>query len=405
MISPSTSPAAAVAVPVALAVPVAAAAAPAKPKSKPRKRVNTAEKRHQHNAIERARRETLNSKFLSLAGLLPSLASTRRPSKSAIVNGSIAHLSLQRNQRLTATRLLKQLVAERDELFRECNEWRKASGYTPKEGSPTSWTAEMDEIADVEKETFGNFASFGEDDDDVDVESEQSAPLDGSMNLEQAAAIACSFVTPRSSVDAAAPAVAPASAPAWAELAAFLPESFSVPSVPTALSVDSPLGSQNPMLTPHSVDAYAHTPSPRSSASPEEPAVPAFDVFAFKHQVEQQQLQRRQQQAMLAAQHAATNNYFMGLVPPPPAVGHSDALAQIMATMFPQQRDLFQAPPPPPTAADQWAKLGLGSLLPDLNVQADVQPSLDELKNAVRTGMGLGLGMASAWHEQPVEGY
>lgn len=35
---------------------------PLKPKS--RRRVNTAEKRVQHNAIERQRRETLNGKFL-----------------------------------------------------------------------------------------------------------------------------------------------------------------------------------------------------------------------------------------------------------------------------------------------------------------------------------------------------
>ena len=60
---------------------VARNAAPkAAAKSKPRKRVNTAEKRHQHNAIERQRRETLNGKFLTLARLLPALASHRRPS-------------------------------------------------------------------------------------------------------------------------------------------------------------------------------------------------------------------------------------------------------------------------------------------------------------------------------------
>jgi hypothetical protein len=92
---------------VAAALPVAA---PAKPKTKvPRKRVNTAEKRHQHNAIERARRETLNTKFLTLARLLPSLANHRRPSKSAIVNGSISHVNKAREQRLLAATLLKEL--------------------------------------------------------------------------------------------------------------------------------------------------------------------------------------------------------------------------------------------------------------------------------------------------------
>jgi hypothetical protein len=145
------------------AVPVAA---PVKPKTKaPRKRVNTAEKRHQHNAIERARRETLNTKFLTLARLLPSLANHRRPSKSAIVNGSITHVNKAREQRLMAATLLKELCKERDDLFEELNEWRKAGGVGRKEGAATAWTDEMEQVCSVETEVFGNFASMGGDED------------------------------------------------------------------------------------------------------------------------------------------------------------------------------------------------------------------------------------------------
>ncbi|KAH9928108.1 uncharacterized protein B0H18DRAFT_1084582 [Fomitopsis serialis] len=83
-------------------------------KRKPSRRANTAERRATHNAVERARRETLNSRFLDLAALLPNLSQIRRPSKSSIVNSSIAHL-----------RLIK---LEADALRRELNEWRDRSG-------------------------------------------------------------------------------------------------------------------------------------------------------------------------------------------------------------------------------------------------------------------------------------
>lgn len=164
------------------AQPVTAQPVATKPvtKSKPRKRVNTAEKRNQHNAIERARRETLNGKFLVLAGLLPALASHRRPSKSAIVNGSINHLSLQRNQRLLAAKLLRELCGERDQLLKEVNEWRKASGYAPKEVG-SAWSDEMEEVCSVDKEVFGTFANFdGEGDGDADDDGED----DGDYNLD-----------------------------------------------------------------------------------------------------------------------------------------------------------------------------------------------------------------------------
>ncbi|KAI0820157.1 hypothetical protein BC628DRAFT_918585 [Trametes gibbosa] len=106
----------------------AAAAAAAQNKRKPSRRANTAERRATHNAVERARRETLNSRFLDLAALLPNLSQIRRPSKSSIVNSSIAHIHASRRHRLMAARELRLLKLESDALRRELNEWRDRSG-------------------------------------------------------------------------------------------------------------------------------------------------------------------------------------------------------------------------------------------------------------------------------------
>ncbi|KAG7087866.1 hypothetical protein E1B28_013804 [Marasmius oreades] len=92
------------------------------------KRLNTAEHRAIHNAVERARRETLNGRFLDLAKLLPNLSQIRRPSKSAIVNSSIAHLAASRRHRALASRELRILKLESDHLRKELNEWRDRAG-------------------------------------------------------------------------------------------------------------------------------------------------------------------------------------------------------------------------------------------------------------------------------------
>jgi hypothetical protein len=60
--------------------------------------------------------------------LLPNLSQIRRPSKSAIVNSSIAHIHASRRHRLVAARELRLLKHEADALRRELNEWRDRSG-------------------------------------------------------------------------------------------------------------------------------------------------------------------------------------------------------------------------------------------------------------------------------------
>lgn len=97
-------------------------------KRKATRRASTAERRATHNAVERARRETLNGRFLDLAALLPNLSQLRRPSKSAIVNSSIAHIHAARRHRLLASRELRLLKIESDALRQELNGWRKRAG-------------------------------------------------------------------------------------------------------------------------------------------------------------------------------------------------------------------------------------------------------------------------------------
>ncbi|KAJ7232319.1 hypothetical protein B0H12DRAFT_192901 [Mycena haematopus] len=94
------------------------------PKRRAARRANTAERRATHNAVERMRRETLNGRFLTLAGLLPPLAALRRPSKAAIVSSSIATVNAARRHRVLAAQTLRALAREAEQLRREVNEWR-----------------------------------------------------------------------------------------------------------------------------------------------------------------------------------------------------------------------------------------------------------------------------------------
>ncbi|KAK4516401.1 subunit of the Arp2/3 complex [Mucor velutinosus] len=84
-----------------------------------KKPLSKAERRAEHNAIERARRENLNTKFQSLAQALPNLINYRRPSKSQIVEKaldwvkqSISREERYRYQVLQLQRENKRLLAQ-----------------------------------------------------------------------------------------------------------------------------------------------------------------------------------------------------------------------------------------------------------------------------------------------------
>ncbi|CAL1705844.1 unnamed protein product [Somion occarium] len=147
--------------------------APGQAKRKPSRRANTAERRATHNAVERQRRETLNGRFLDLAGMLPNLSQIRRPSKSSIVNSSIAHIHASRRHRALASRELRLLKLETDALRRELNEWRDRSGL-PRVEEPVRGEAfqmilsgEVEAIsAPIDEEESGEYGddNFGDDD-------------------------------------------------------------------------------------------------------------------------------------------------------------------------------------------------------------------------------------------------
>jgi len=131
------------------------------PKRKPSRRANTAERRATHNAVERQRRETLNGRFLDLAGLLPNLSQIRRPSKSSIVNSSIAYVHASRRHRSLAARELRAVKAESDTLRREVNEWRDRANLPRVEEPVRSDGFAM--VLNGELETLTSFAEEEED--------------------------------------------------------------------------------------------------------------------------------------------------------------------------------------------------------------------------------------------------
>ncbi|THG96300.1 hypothetical protein EW026_g5508 [Hermanssonia centrifuga] len=143
-------------------------------KRKPSRRANTAERRATHNAVERARRETLNGRFLDLAALLPNLSQIRRPSKSSIVNSSIAHIHASRRHRHMAARELRLIKLEADALRRELNEWRDRSGL-PRVEEPVrgegfqmimSGEVEILSAGPIEEEDGDEYGDGGYGDDD-----------------------------------------------------------------------------------------------------------------------------------------------------------------------------------------------------------------------------------------------
>ncbi|KAF7339148.1 Macrophage erythroblast attacher isoform 1 [Mycena venus] len=81
--------------------------------------------------VERAPRKTLNARFLDLAALLPNLKHLWYPSKSAIINSSIAYVCAADRYRQLASQQLCALNAECDMVRREVNQWRVRAGVHP----------------------------------------------------------------------------------------------------------------------------------------------------------------------------------------------------------------------------------------------------------------------------------
>lgn len=86
------------------------------------------EKRANHNAIERARRDTLNQRFLVLASKLPSISEVRRPSKSLIVNRSLQFVTESLSREAMYRKMATELHERTRVLTEQLNEYRIANG-------------------------------------------------------------------------------------------------------------------------------------------------------------------------------------------------------------------------------------------------------------------------------------
>ncbi|CAG8673765.1 16029_t:CDS:2, partial [Acaulospora morrowiae] len=96
-----------------------------------KKNTNSAERRANHNAVERARRECLNTKFQELAHALPSLAQVRRPSKSIIVQKSLDFIYTARQKDELHDKEMRSIRSENESLREEINKLREELGLDP----------------------------------------------------------------------------------------------------------------------------------------------------------------------------------------------------------------------------------------------------------------------------------
>ncbi|PWN47929.1 hypothetical protein IE53DRAFT_371046 [Violaceomyces palustris] len=137
---------------------------------------NSAERRATHNAIERARRESLNGRFLQLAATLPATSDVRRPSKSLIVNKSLDFVVESLTREASYRMRIEKLRSENLSLREQLNEFRRQAGLEPvpaHEDSPLP--PPLTEYGDKKRRNtlstvptdFGG--DFGEDEDSIRV--------------------------------------------------------------------------------------------------------------------------------------------------------------------------------------------------------------------------------------------
>lgn len=156
-----------------------------------------AERRAEHNAIERARRESLNTKFQCLAQALPNLMNYRRPSKSQIVEKaldwvkqSITREERYRYQILQLQRENKRLLAQ----FMSSQQQQPSPNTMPLNASPVpmaygsfepnnSWSnptllPQMPSFnEDMARHEFGSKTDDEDSSNEDDIDYHQSSPI------------------------------------------------------------------------------------------------------------------------------------------------------------------------------------------------------------------------------------
>lgn len=102
------------------------------------KKGTSAERRATHNAVERARRESLNVRFLELAANLPTTCSVRRPSKNLIVNKSLEFVRNALHNDAVLRLKLEESLRQNQSMLQELNQMRAERGLSPRDSQTTS---------------------------------------------------------------------------------------------------------------------------------------------------------------------------------------------------------------------------------------------------------------------------
>lgn len=78
-----------------------------------------AEKRANHNAIERARRDSLNNRFQEIADCIPQLRDVKKPSKSLIMNKTLEYVKVAQKKLDNSSKEARDLKKENERLKAE----------------------------------------------------------------------------------------------------------------------------------------------------------------------------------------------------------------------------------------------------------------------------------------------
>ncbi|KAI9505436.1 hypothetical protein BX070DRAFT_85554 [Coemansia spiralis] len=103
--------------------------------------IDTAQRRATHNAIERARRESLNGQFQDLASAVPALIHVRRPSKATIVEKSLEYIHSFKEHLGNRDQIIKRMQMRNAALHSEVNRLRKQLGLEPLAETPENAAA------------------------------------------------------------------------------------------------------------------------------------------------------------------------------------------------------------------------------------------------------------------------
>mmetsp|Transcript_107256 Transcript_107256/g.334329 ORF Transcript_107256/g.334329 Transcript_107256/m.334329 type:complete len:103 (+) Transcript_107256:76-384(+) len=89
-----------------------------------------ANKRANHNALERKRRDHIKEQFATLKSAVPAM-SDDAPSRSAILNKATDYIREMKKKALVEKSELEQLQRENDKLMREITDLEASSGIPP----------------------------------------------------------------------------------------------------------------------------------------------------------------------------------------------------------------------------------------------------------------------------------